>query len=1174
MAVTFVIGRAGSGKTARCFGRAVDAMRAEPLGPPILWIVPKQATFMAERELTCAGGLGGFCRTRVLSFDQLAAEVFAECGGAAVPQVTPLGRQMILGHLLRRLQPKLGFFKSVARQAGLAAELDSTFAELERSGKSSADLSELVAELEVTDPADVDGGSLVAKLRDIRLLYDAYQAFLGQERLDPHRRLTQVLDLIAHCPLVRGSTACVDGFTDFTDNERRVLGVLAKACRDLEITLTLDPASPTVADPHVHPDDGSLFRRTEECYRRLWFTFEQAGATIEDPVVLSGAPRFRSDSLARIEGRCFSDSPAHPSAEAAASAGVELITAPDRVTEVEAIARRIRTLTREGVRYRDVGVLVRDLDDYAGVVQSTFGEHDIPYFVDRRRTAAHHPLLQFVRSVLQIASFDWPHDSTVALLKTGLACLSPDEADEVEDYVLLHRVRGGRWESAEPWTYRRDLTRPGADDADEPGADPARDRAERVDRLRRRVADHLQPLLQLARSTQPGALRSFVQALSDLFERCGVRQTVSGWMQAAADAGDLEQRAEHEQVWGELTALLAQMVELLGEEPVNAAEFTEILESGLERFDLALTPPTVDQVLVGQVDRTRTPPGLRVAFVAGLNAGRFPRGARDATVLSDTERRELRRRKVDLGDGRLDLLDERFLGYFAFTRASDRLVLTRPLAGDGDREAEPSRFWERVRELFPGVIPSTVAPVHEGSLRDAWTPRQLVVSLTNHVREGAAGDDERAAFAACYDWLSSYPASGDGVDRARKDAWPALRYVNEAALSPAVATRLFPSPLAASAAQLETFAACPFRHFLRYGLGLSEREAQGVTALDLSRVYHHVLERLIGAAIRDGVDLSDPSAPVTEETIRDHARQIGQALRGELMLSSARNEYLLNRVEKTLAEVVAAHREMMRRGQFRPSQSGLRFDAKDPTGRALPPLEVATPAGAALSVRGRIDRVDVLPAGGDAAVFDYRLGSKTLSLPQVYHGLSLQLLTSLLALGAADAPGGLKLRPAAAFYLQMARGIGEVKHPSEAPDPSDPVHLLRVKPRGVFDGSYVPALDASLAQGGRSDVVQVQIKKEGGFGNRRSSDVAEPHEFRGLLAHVRRRLGQLADGVMSGEVGVVPYRLNQESPCPQCGYRSVCRFDPAINRYRHLQPLSKEQVLEAVGQVEGAAGEE
>ena len=211
---------------------------------------------------------------------------------------------------------------------------------------------------------------------------------------------------------------------------------------------------------------------------------------------------------------------------------------------------------------------------------------------------------------------------------------------------------------------------------------------------------------------------------------------------------------------------------------------------------------------------------------------------------------------------------------------------------------------------------------------------------------------------------------------------------------------------------------------------------KSLTALDLSRVYHHVLERLVASAIREGVDLSDPAAAVTQDAIRAYARQIGQALRGELMLSSARNEYLLARVEKTLTEVVAAHREMMRRGQFRPMQSGVKFDGAADSGTALPPLKLTTPGGAELALRGRIDRVDVLPESGDAAVFDYRLGSRSLSLPDVYHGLSLQLLASLLALGAAGEAMGTTLKPAAAFYLQMARGIGEVKHPSEALDPA------------------------------------------------------------------------------------------------------------------------------------------
>jgi ATP-dependent helicase/nuclease subunit B len=313
---------------------------------------------------------------------------------------------------------------------------------------------------------------------------------------------------------------------------------------------------------------------------------------------------------------------------------------------------------------------------------------------------------------------------------------------------------------------------------------------------------------------------------------------------------------------------------------------------------------------------------------------------------------------------------------------------------------------------------------------------------------------------------------------------------------------------------------------------------------------------------------------VPDELIHQFARQIGQALRGELMLSSARNEYLLARVERTLREVVAAHREMMRRGQFRPAGSAVKFDADAGANRrlALPPVRVSTPGGAEVVVEGRIDRLDLLPGGQDAAVFDYRLGSRSLSLQEVYHGLSLQLLTSLLALADAEPQPGRRLTPAAAFYLQMARGIGEVKHPSEAPDPTDPKYLLRVKPRGVFDGNYLPGFDASLEPGCKSDVLQVQITKDGKFGNRRSSDVADRDQFLGLLAHVRGRLAALADGILGGDISVLPYRLNLQTPCPGCGYRSVCRFDPAVDRYRNLTPMSKEQVLETVKQADDDGG--
>ncbi|HVT89284.1 MAG TPA: hypothetical protein VHD56_10560, partial [Tepidisphaeraceae bacterium] len=109
MSVRFVIGRAGSGKSLHCFQSIVEMLRAEPLGKSIFWIVPKQETFITERELTCNSGLNGFCRVRVVSFELLGEQVLSELGGMAIPEVTELGRQMIVGHLLRRHEKELNY---------------------------------------------------------------------------------------------------------------------------------------------------------------------------------------------------------------------------------------------------------------------------------------------------------------------------------------------------------------------------------------------------------------------------------------------------------------------------------------------------------------------------------------------------------------------------------------------------------------------------------------------------------------------------------------------------------------------------------------------------------------------------------------------------------------------------------------------------------------------------------------------------------------------------------------------------------------------------------------------------------------------------------------------------------------------------------------------------------
>ena len=1148
MGTKFVIGRAGTGKTKRCFDAIVRAMRDAPLGPAIFWLLPKQATFTAERELCVGSGLDGFCRTQVLSFEELGHRVLADCGGAAVPHVTELGRQMVLGHLLRAHETDLRYFKSVARQAGLASELDATFAEFERCGKTSQDLADLVAQLESTASVDHQDQSLLAKLRDLRLLYDAYAAYLGQERLDPHRRLQQVLECIESWPQMRGAMAYVDGFLEFSDYERRVIAAMAKACHTVEITLLLDPTSGVLKDPHRLPDEMGLFHRTEDAYRKLWFTLHEGDVAVDEPVVLERARRFANASLTHVERHAL----ARRAAPLASFDGVALVETPDRRAEVDAAARQVRDWAQSGTRYRNIAILARDLGDYHELIDASFREHDIPYFVDRRRTAAHHPLLQFTRAAFLVALQNWPHEAVMGVVKSGFAGVSLDDADELENYVLLHRIRGPAWAKQEPWNFRRVVTRAGGEDEIAPTE--AMELA-RIDANRRRVVEKLLPFVTRLRDAPAAPIKQTVVDLFNLYERFGVRKAMIEWMQSALARSELELRDEHAQVWANLVELFDQMADLLGDEKVSSNEFLDILEFGLERFDLALTPPTVDQVLVGSVERTRTPQS-RAVILLGMNDDQFPRVVREGSILSDGERRALRERRLELDpDTSRRLFDENLLAYIGLTRASHELVLTRSLADDESRPQAPSPYWLRLRDVFPKLQPRTIARRSDCDIDCIGTPRQLVTRLMRWARS----DAHDAPWDALYHWLATHACCGDAMDTMRFRAWKALRYDNEAKLSHGVASRLFPSPLRASVSRIESFAHCPFQHFARYGLDLRPREDDEVTALDLGNVYHSVLEHIVRAMIAQKHNWTDVSPDESERRISTYARQVGETLRGELMLSSARNKYLLARVERTLAQVIKSHEAAARRSKLRPLGAEVGFGIE---GSKLPAYEVPTPKGKTLQLYGKIDRVDAIEDQAAFAVIDYKLRGNTLELGRVYHGLALQLLTYLLVIEASGVTlRGRRLTPAAAFYVKLMRQLERADHPDDALAPDDPAFHLQVQPRGIIDGRVVHALDSELSEGW-SKVVKAFVKKDGTPGYERASDVADAGEFAGLLRIVKRRLGELADQIIAGRIGVRPYRLRTESPCPHCAYRAVCRFDVAHNTYYPLEPVSREQVLE------------
>ena len=1071
MSVRFVIGRGGAGKTAYCLDQIVSRLRESAAeGPHLFLLVPEQAAMQMERALIEAAGVEGFARCDVLSFRRLAYRVLSASGGG-ICRVSPTGRLMILRHLVAQHADDLVAFGASRGRRGFVEHLGRTLDELIQEEVRPEDLAESL------DRIPPDDDLLAARVRDIHRIYRAYLDALGPDLADPGHDLTLVRERLADYRALVGSLIWVDGFAGLTKQEHRLLVALAGLADRMEISLLIDPDSAVVRQgAPVEPFH--LFARTERTYVSLHKAMREAGIEVELPRLLRGpCPRFRdAPHLARLERDLFSVFPrpsgnrSPPVSSEACGGGIELVEAATRRIEVAAVVGEIQRLVRRPhrpMRYRDIAIIVRNLEPYHDLLSAALASAGIPYFIDRRRPIAHHALVELIRSA--VALLERVDVETMgAFVKTGLAGLKNEEADLLENYLKAHGITGrSNWVRGD-WSCR---PRPSRSRGDEATAETSSHDLQRINDLRRRLVEELQPWWRLIDAPAPPTAGEWAVGLFDLLQRLDVPRQIAEWADRADRTGRIRESQEHRQVWAHVVELLEDLTATFGDKPMTVETLTEVVDTALSSATLGLTPPTLDQVLIGSIERSRHPP-IRAAFVLGFGEGEFPQRPAEDAIFGDRDRLELARAGVELAPAsRQQLFDERLLAYIALTRPSECLWVSWPASDVDGRVRRPSPYVEMIRAVFPELPVRKLAD--PTATRRMWaiaTAEDLAAAMTVDLRTRRSPSPEspqRRARAECstedrrwnalYEWARQEEHAREVLRR----ALASLVYRNRAALSPATAGRVYAPTWRASVSQVERFAACPFQHFAAYVLRLEPPTEFELDVVDLGLIYHRVLQDYVGGLISAGQRLSDVDPKDLDHAIPRIVRQAVGELVDEMILADARNAYLLDRGNVDLIRALHAQRFVASAGTFRPVGVEVLFgfeprevpaavpgDERGGGRLFLPALKIDTPQGRSVLLRGRIDRIDLAEMGGKvlATVVDYkRSAERRLDLNRVFHGLDLQLPTYLLVL-AEHGPqiGARPVEPAGAFYATL---LDEVRRldapPNEPPDPTERYRQLR-----------------------------------------------------------------------------------------------------------------------------------
>ncbi len=1035
----------------------------------------------------------------VLSFRRLSERVLSITGGIADVTLDNGGKLLTLQRALLETAPQMTVYRKPSQKVGFLEQMLALFDELRSY--------EVTPEILYQQAQDMDG-STHDKLTDLSLLYAAYEARLRRPGLDARDRMTKLCDHLEESGYVRDKDIFIDGFTYFNAQERRALAVFLRQARSVTVTLLGEVNSRE-----------EIFEPTLKTMSML----ERLAASEGKPVKLLSLTNEDPSALGHLERHFFGENLPYEGD----STAIRLREAATVYSEVEQTAADIRRLLAAGkCRCRDITVAARNMTEYAGTIETVFERYGIPVYLSRRSDILEKPVLSLLTGVLSSISNGYEYEDMFRWLKTGLAGLTAEECDLLENYVLKWDIHGQTWLRDEDWT----------ENPDGYGA-PWNDRRQavltQVNKLRRRVRE---PLERLAAGLKAGeTARDYVEALYGFMEELKLETALTERMHAQAEAGRMQEAEETAQLWEILCGVLDQFVEILGEEHLEQSEFERLFRLVLTQYSVGTIPVALDQVSVSEItrnDRHTT----SYLFLLGANDHVLPDPGQSGGLLNEDDRQALALRGVELAPTGMERMGIELQNlYAALAQPTAGLTVSYPVTDVSGSELRPAFVVERLRKLFPELRVE-----HEPS------DKAYRLSAVEPALE-MAGRDPNGPLWRYFQQEPDCARHLSAMERAAA--------ARRGSLSPAAVRAIYGERVSMTASRLERMRSCHFAYFMEYGLRAKPREPASFDAPQIGTFLHYLLENVT----RDVLGQGGFAAVDNKELHRLTRQYIDQYAEQELrnfQNRTPRFRYLFNRLRTNAYAIIDQVAEELRHSDFVPMAFELGFGGKDGT---LPAVTISRPDGE-LRVGGKVDRVDgwIKDDKLYLRVVDYKSGKKKFDLANVRMGLDIQMLLYLFALqkegaeffGKEIEPAGVLYLPARDEILPAERGISQEALQKEREKTlkrsglllEDPAVLQAMEHEALTEPHYLP----------------LRVGKDGNL----SGSLASAARLGKLGTYVDKLLGQISDELRSGNIDADPCCHSEEdSQCRFCDWVSACQFRDGRDRdrLRYILPVKPEE---------------
>ncbi len=1092
--VHFIYGPCGSGKTSALYKYLESDVKQ---GKRAFFIVPEQETVAVERAVVSILPASAQLSVEVLNFSRLCNRIFRTFGGLSYNFASKSTKALIMWNTLRELSPMLEeYCTKEPSDFSLTQKMLSATQELKTYCISPRQLDSACSRLENDSP-------LYKKLRDISLIYSAYNAQLTESFSDSGDDISRAIDILKEYNIFDGASVYIDSFAGFTKQEHELIAKISRLCNELYITLPL----PTPNDNSIHLES---LRQTDMKLKK----YLDKGSY--DETFLTEIHRSKSEQLKYLQSNLWNFEANEFSGE---YGDIKSFLCETPYSESELVATEIRKQIEGGARYGDIAIILRDAEKYRGILDVALDKYGIPYFMSEKTDLNSKSLSKFIFSALKIKESNWRGTNVIAHLKSGFCDVDPFDVDIFEDYVNTWNINGSKFLSGK-WTMNPDgysamLTK----------------RGERILSVANLVRESVISSLSLyfAKLDASANVKEMCQATLEFLKDARITEKVRTNCATLLASGDKKAADEDMKLYSLTLNILYDLSSILGEKELSFEEFSAALALMFAQSDIGTIPTSADEVLIGSAQMLRVGK-IKCAILMGLNEGEFPASIKDNGIFTDADKKMLEDIDITLSaDTNTKTSEELFFLYRAVSAPKEKLILTSSLLSSDGASQRQSIIFERIKRLFPLCTPAKQSEL--SAIDKIWnieTAKEVYPSVRRF--EGA-------------DALSKLIEEHDN-GKGFTDSVNIPVSQRSCSVSPETVKQIFGERLSLTQSRLEKYVLCGFDYYCSYVLGLRESKKAVFQLNDIGTFIHYILEMFMKEISADGtlrLTLSDEEIDaILQKTVRNYLFE----LLGEDYAISNRTKHLFLRLNKLSFMIAKNLINEFKESDFYPSF----FELKVGMGEdGIKALEFELKDGSVLTLRGIADRVDTYKKDGNVyiRVVDYKTGSKEFSFDDLKDGLNTQLLIYLFSICNTDdasqkAKFGCdengKLIPAGIQYLSSNAPVVSVDRFCEGEEIEKLIQNEFAR-SGLLtnDPDIVRAINHNLDA---SIVSKIKVGDEGELTGKNLVGNDGFDEIYGMLSET---IIKIAESMRDGKANAIPLRSGEKAPCRYCKMKSICR---------------------------------